>query len=246
MPVTNRLFIAVSAALLIASCSREAAAPAAQAPDSGAPASQAPAADVPPEAASPAVDAAPAELAMTPAALPEFIVRQIAVADLPPQVIGGAGVTLSLANGVLWFSAGGSGYNPPSGDVLAATPTAPPIIRTDGGDIDLSGFPPGDVQITVSIDDSVVNGGYSFPADPWQAVTLAVAPAGQPAAAPVFGQSSWPANFLAPSVADDQRSVTWIDTESDQNVYEYSLALDGPSGRLVIDPKIKPGGSTTR
>ena len=37
-----------------------------------------------------------------------------------------------------------------------------------------------------------------------------------------------------------------IDTDSDQNVYEYSFALDGPDGRLVIDPKIMPGGSTNR
>lgn len=242
MPVTSKLFIAVSAALLIASCSREAAAPAAQAPDSAASASQAPAADVPPEAASPAVDAAPAG----PAALPELIVTTMPTDDLPPNVIGAAGITLSLANGVLWISAGGAGYNPPAGQVLADTPTAPPIVRTDGGDIDLSGFPPGDVQITVSIDDSVVNGGYSFPADAWQAVTLAVVPAGQPAPPPVFGQATWPANFLPPTVAADQRSVTWIDTDSDQNVYEYSFALDGPDGRLVIDPKIKPGGSTTR
>jgi len=240
MPRTRKLFIATSAALLIASCSRDAAPPADASPDAGAPVSQASA-----EATPPVVDSAPAPLAL-PAALPELIVTPMATDDLPPQVIGAASVTLSLSNGVLWISAVGAGYNRPPGEVLAATPTAPPVVRTDGGDIDLTGFPPGDVQLTVLIDDSVFNGGYRFPADAWQAVALAVVPAGQAAATPVFNQANWPGNFLPPSVAADLRSVTWIDTESDQNVYEYSFALDGPDGRLVIDPKIKPGGSTTR
>lgn len=162
-----------------------------------------------------------------------------------PTVIGAASAMLSLRDGVLWFSSVGAGYNPPAGLVLAADPS-PPVIRNVGGDLDLTGFPPGNVRLTVAIDDSVVNGGYLIPADQWQAVALAVDLPGQPDATPVFGQANWPASFMAPSVAADRRSVTWIDTETDQNVYEYSLALDGPNGRIVIDPKIKPGGSTNR
>ena len=44
----------------------------------------------------------------------------------------------------------------------------------------------------------------------------------------------------------DRRSVEWTDLEADQNVYEYSVAVAGPQGIVVLDPKIKPGGSTTR
>ena len=178
--------------------------------------------------------------------LPGLILTPIEAAALPAHVVGGASVTLSLRDNVMWFSAAAAGYNPPSGQTMLAAEVPPLVIRTDGGDIDLTGFPPGDVQLTVLIDDSVFNGGYRIPADAWQAVALAANPAGGPPSTPVFGQANWPANFGAPVVAADQRSVTWIDTESDQNVYEYSLALDGPNGRIVIDPKIKPGGSTNR
>lgn len=236
MQGTSRLFIAISAALVIAACTNQSAPPA----------SETTAAPAPGPIAKPVAEAVPVESAMAMSDLPELVVTPMQADSLPPNLIGGASVTLSLRDGVMWFSAASAGHNRASGQVLAATDTPPPIVRTAGGDLDLTGFPPGNVQLTVTIDDSVVAGGYLMPADPWQAVALAVDPPGEPAAVPVFGQASWPAGFQAPTVAADQRSVTWIDTESDQNVYEYSFALDGPNGRLVIDPKIKPGGSTTR
>jgi hypothetical protein len=240
MQGTSKLFIAIAAALVIAACSNESAPSATEAAVDPAPA------PAPAPAAEPVAEAAPAEFAMTMPALPAFVVTPMQADSLPPNLIGGASVTLSLRDGVMWFSAGSAGHNAAPGQVLAATDTPPPIVRTDGGDLDLTGFPPGDVQLTVTIDDSVVAGGYLFPADAWQAVALAVDPPGQPAATPVFSQANWPANFQAPAIAADRRSATWIDTDSDQNVYEYAFALEGPNGRLVIDPKIKPGGSTTR
>jgi hypothetical protein len=238
----SRLFIAVSAALMIAACSNDSA-PAAADTAAAAPA---PASAEPAAAPAPAQEGAPVEFAMAMPALPEFVLTPMPADSLPPSLIGGASVTLSLRDGVMWFSAASAGHNNPPGQVLAATDPPPPIVRTEGGDLDLTGFPPGNVQLTVNIDDSVVAGGYLMPADPWQAVALAVDPPGEPAATPVFSQANWPANFQPPTVAADRRSVTWIDTESDQNVYEYAFALEGPNGRLVIDPKIKPGGSTTR
>ena len=48
-----------------------------------------------------------------------------------------------------------------------------------------------------------------------------------------------------PAVSSDQKSVSWTDLESDQNVYEYSIGLDGPNGRVVMDPKISNGGGTS-
>ena len=240
MQGTHRLFIAISAALVIAACSNDGA------PSEADTATVAlePAPAEPP--AAPSQEGAPVEFAMSMPALPELVVTPMPADSLPPNLIGGASVTLSLRDGVMWFSAASAGHNNPPGQVLAATDTPPPVVRTEGGDLDLTGFPPGNVQLTVTIDDSVVAGGYLLPPDPWQAVALAVDPPGEPAATPVFSQANWPANFQPPTVAADRRSVTWIDTESDQNVYEYAFALEGPNGRLVIDPKIKPGGSTTR
>jgi hypothetical protein len=111
------------------------------------------------------------------------------------------------------------------------------------GNIDLSSFPPGNVLITVTLDDDAWNAGYRLPTDGYQAVALAIDPPGAPTApTPVFGQSSWPAGFMMPAVSADQRSVSWTDLESDQNVYEYSIGLQGPNGRVVMDPKIKNGG----
>ena len=104
------------------------------------------------------------------------------------------------------------------------------------GNIDLSSFPPGNVLITVTLDDDAWNAGFRLPTDGYQAVALAIDPPGAPTApTPVFGQSSWPAGFLMPAVSADQRSVSWTDLESDQNVYEYSIGLQGPGVEAFVE-----------
>lgn len=45
-----------------------------------------------------------------------------------------------------------------------------------------------------------------------------------------------------PSVSGDKRSVTFLDEESEEDAYQYAVALDGPAGRVVLDPEIKNGG----
>ncbi|HEY9144116.1 MAG TPA: hypothetical protein VIM90_08795 [Arenimonas sp.] len=157
-----------------------------------------------------------------------------------PNVVGSVDVGVNLKDGVLGFSYLGESFKTPAGGQMSG------IVLVTTGDIDLSNTPHGNVRITVSLEDTAFGAGCRFPNDPWQAVALAAASDSGPPPQPVFDKSRWPANFLAPSVSADRRSVTWVDLESDQTVYEYSVAIDGPQGRVVLDPKIKPGGSTNR
>ena len=46
----------------------------------------------------------------------------------------------------------------------------------------------------------------------------------------------------APSVSGDKRSVTFLDEESSESAYQYAVALDGPGGRIILDPKVTNGG----
>ena len=170
------------------------------------------------------------------AAAPEIeAVEPMVETATDPNQIGTAGVDVGLQSNALYFASSSAGFcfngGCQSGIVL------------DTGDIDLSSFPPGDILITITLNDDAYNAGYRFPSDGWQAVAIAVDPPGDPVApTPVFGQANWPAEFQAPAVTGDQRSVSYTDLESDENVYEYSIALDGPNGRVVMDPTVKNGG----
>ena len=174
-------------------------------------------------------------VATAPAPVPEATAPMVAAATDPNQ-IGTAGISVGWQNNALVFASAGEGF--------CVNGSCQSGIALNTGNVDLSSFPPGNVLITVTLDDDAYNAGFRFPTDGYQAVALAIDPPGAPTApTPVFGQGTWPAGFLAPAVSGDQRSVSWTDLESDQNVYEYSVALDGPNGRVVMDPKITNGGA---
>jgi hypothetical protein len=160
-----------------------------------------------------------------------------AATDATP--IGSATVTISVKDNAPYFSLMSEGWqsgNRGGGGMMLGS-----------GDIDLTSFPAGDVLLTVQLDDLAYGAGYRFSADGWQAVAIAEDPPGAPKAPkPVFGQANWPAQFQPPAVTADQRSVSWTDLDSDTKVYEYSVAVTGPNGVVVLDPKIKPGGTTAR
>jgi len=204
---------------MIAACVAALAAACAKKADEGAPAA---------EAGSPAVEAgstAPeAEVALpTPAA------------DAAP--IGSANVSITLdANKNPAFSAVSEGFCIAGGACMGG------IDTNAAGNIDLSWFPPGDVTVTVQLDDTAYGAGWRVPGDPWQAVAIVVVPPGSPTSPiPVFGQANWPQEFDAPSVSG-QRSITFIDKEDDQNAYEYAIGLVNPAGtNVTIDPRIRNG-----
>lgn len=157
------------------------------------------------------------------------------VADAAP--IGSANITVTLTNGVPAFGAVSEGACAPGGGSCVSG-----INLNAAGNVDLSGFPPGDITVNVNLDSTVTGAGYSFPSDPYAAVAIVVIPPGTVTAPiPVFGQSNWPAEFDAPSVSG--ATLSFIDKEDDQNAYEYSITLQGPNGALVIDPKITNGGT---
>ncbi|NNE41339.1 MAG: hypothetical protein HKN14_10535 [Marinicaulis sp.] len=115
------------------------------------------------------------------------------------------------------------------------------------GDIDLSHFPAGDVALSISIGDDAYNAGWRFPSDPFQAVAMIIYPQTGPKPTPVFGAGSWPtAEFGAPAVSSDLKTLTFTDKDDDTETYEYSVAINGPSGRVVLDPKVQNGGVGNR
>lgn len=183
-----------------------------------------------------AVETTPAPAA-TPTAPPASEPMVAAATD--PNQIGTAGVTIGWQNNALIFASASEGFCVTGGGCQSGI-----VLNT--GNIDLSSFPPGNVLITVTLGEDTYNAGFRLPTDGYQAVALAIDPPGEPTApTPVFGQGNWPAGFLMPAVSSDRKSVTWTDLESDQNVYEYSIGLDGPNGRVVMDPKISNGGGTS-
>ena len=157
------------------------------------------------------------------------------VADAAP--IGSANITVTLTNGAPAFGQVSEGACAPGGACIGG------LDLNAAGNVDLSGFPPGDITINVNLDATVTGAGYSFPSDPYAAVAIVVIPAGSiTAPIPVFGQSNWPAEFDAPSVSG--ATLSFIDKEDDQQAYEYSIALVAPDGSaLVMDPKIQNGTS---
>jgi hypothetical protein len=183
------------------------------------------------DAAAPAADAdAVAETAPAPEVLAEAEVAAAAP-------IGSANVTVTMTNGAPAFGAVSEGACAPGGGSCVSG-----INLNAAGDVDLSGFPPGDITINVNLDASVTGAGYSFPSDPYAAVAIVVIPPGSVTAPiPVFGQAYWPAEFDAPSVSG--ATLSFIDKEDDANAYEYSIQLQGPNGMMVMDPKIENGGT---
>ncbi len=157
-----------------------------------------------------------------------------------PAPVGTATISVGLKNGAPYFASAAAGYCIPGGGCAGG-------IQTDTGNVDLSGFPPGDVPVTVSLDDDAYNGGYRFPADGFQAIGIATWPAGAatepPDLLPLFGRAEWPnGGFGAPTVTGDQRSVSFTDLESDETAYQYAVAVNGPAGVKILDPRITNGG----
>lgn len=164
---------------------------------------------------------------------PELAGEALVETDSAP--IGSANVVIGLQNNAPYFSQASEGFCQNGGCQGG--------IVLNSGDIDLSNFPPGDVTITVTFDSAASGAGYRFPSDAYQAVAIAVAAPGGPPPTPVFGSSNWPSDFDPPSVSGDGLTLTFVDEEEDQDVYEYSVGLNGPNGRVVMDPKIENGGS---
>ncbi len=145
-------------------------------------------------------------------------------------------VTIGLKNGSPYFS--GSGFY-----VLTSGGGTQSGIVKDTGDVDISDMGSGDVSFSIDLDDEVWNAGYRFPSDVYQATAIVYYPPNSttpPAAA--FGQTNWPAEFDAPSISGGGKKLVFVDKDDDDSAYEYSIALNGPGGRIVLDPKIKNGG----
>lgn len=180
-----------------------------------------------PAAAEPVVEAV---------AEPEVEPMVEAVADAAP--IGSANVTVTMTNGAPAFGAVSVGFCNLSGGCGSG------INLAAGGNVDLSGFPPGDVTVNVNLDSSVTGAGYAFPSDPYQAVAIVVIPTGTiTSPVPVFGKDNWPDEFKKPSVSG--ATVTFVDKEDDQQAYEYAIQLARSDGSLLkMDPEIKNGKGT--
>lgn len=185
--------------------------------------------------------AAPVEDVVVETAPDELPVVETAVdATVDTGPIGSANVTITMANGAPAFGAVGEGFCLTNGSCGSG------INLNAAGNIDLSWFPPGDVVVTVALDQSMTAAGYSLPADPYQAVAIVVIPSGSVTAPiPVFGSANWPAEFDAPSITS--AGVVFVDKEDDQQAYEYSIQLMRADGSpTIIDPKIENGGTGQR
>lgn len=142
-------------------------------------------------------------------------------------------VEIGMQNGAPYFASAGYSYSDGGGGSGGLT------LGT--GDVDISGIPPGDVNFTVTLNADAVAAGYSFPSDPYQAIAIVVIPPGVTAPAPQFGQQYWSAEFDPPTVSGN--SLMFVDQDEYTDAYEYSIGLNGPNGRVVMDPEIKNGGT---
>ena len=147
-----------------------------------------------------------------------------------------AWASIGLNNGQLDFTASGESITQNGGQSGG--------IGRGSGDIDISSFSKGDVNLSVYLEDEIWNAGYRFPGDIYQAVAIAYYPPGSTTTPPVsFGQENWPAEFDAPGFSEGGKRINFVDKDDDVNVYEYSIAVIKPGGeRVVLDPKIKNGG----
>lgn len=163
----------------------------------------------------------------------------IAEAETDPNQIGTANIAITLNAGEPAFGSVASGFCAPGGGCAGG-------INLDAeGNVDLSQFPAGDIEISVAFDDVSWAAGYRFPSDPYQAVAIVIWPAGTTEPTPTFGQASWPAEFQAPTVSPDLRTLTFIDDDADQQNYEYDIGITAADGsRIVMDPEIKNGTNT--
>jgi len=150
--------------------------------------------------------------------------------------IASVSVTIGLKDGVPHFSA--SGFSLQQGRGMSSG------IVLNTGDVDVSNMGTGDVTFTIRLDDEAWRAGYRFPSDAHQAVAIVYYPPNSPTAPdPVFGTGSWPAEFGEPGFSDGGKNLVFIDKDDNSDAYEYSVALNGPGGRVVLDPKIKNGGN---
>ncbi|MGB7740365.1 MAG: hypothetical protein WBM03_14740, partial [Steroidobacteraceae bacterium] len=97
-----------------------------------------------------------------PAAAPEAVTPMVAAATDPNQ-IGTASIAVGWQNNALVFASAGEGFCVKGGGCQSGV-----VLNT--GNVDLSSFPPGDVLITVALNDDAFNAGYRFPTDGYQAV----------------------------------------------------------------------------
>lgn len=165
-------------------------------------------------------------------------VEPVAEDATDPNQIGTANIAITLNAGEPAFGAVASGYCPPGGG-----PCAGGIDLDAEGNVDLSQFPSGDIAVSVAFDDVSWAAGYRFPSDPYQAVAIVIWPAGTTEPTPSFGQANWPAEFQAPTVSSDLRTLTFIDDDADTQNYEYDIGVTAADGsRIVMDPEIKNGG----
>ncbi len=175
-----------------------------------------------------AVEPAPAETAAVETEAVEPMVEAATVART-----ASASVEVGIQNGAPYFASAGYSYSDGSsggGGIVLGT-----------GDVDISGIPPGDVNFTITLNADAVAAGYSFPSDPYQAIAIVVIPPGVTAPAPQFGQQYWSAEFDPPTVSGN--SLMFVDQDEYADAYEYSIGLNGPNGRVVMDPEIKNGGT---
>lgn len=166
-----------------------------------------------------------------------LLVGGVSEADATQTSTASAFATIGLKNGTLYFASAGSGGPTSSGGRVSG-------IALGTGELDLTGIKPGDVNVSINLDDDVWNAGYRFPGDVYQAVAIAYYPANATTApAPQFGQQNWPGEFGAPSLSDGGKKLIFVDKDDNNDAYEYSIAVNKPGGgTVVLDPKIKNGG----
>jgi len=154
-----------------------------------------------------------------------------------PTRTASAWASIGLKDGELYFS--GSGNHQTSGGGMSGG------IVKGSGELDLSGMPKGDVDISIFLEDEVWNAGYRFPSDVYQAVAIVYYPPNSSTAPePVFGQGNWPSEFDAPSFTEGKKKLVFVDKDDDNSTYEYSITVIKPGGeRVVLDPKIKNTGN---
>ena len=151
-----------------------------------------------------------------------------------------AEITLNENNAPAFGGSSGGGSTPNGGCISF-------INLAAEGNIDLSAFPPGNVALKIKLDDKAWGAGYRFPADPFQAIGIAVVPLGSTTSPiPQFGQQHWPnQEFGWPTIADGGRSISLMDLDDDCNAYEYGINLIGPNRQTIfMDPRVKNGGGT--
>lgn len=151
-----------------------------------------------------------------------------------------AAITLNENNAPAFGASSGGGSTPNGGCVSF-------INLAAEGNIDLTGFGRGNVALSISLDDKIWGAGYRFPADPFQAIGIAIVPPGSPTSpVPQFGKQYWPnQEFGWPSIANGGRTVNFVDVDDNDDVYEYGINLVAPNNEIILmDPRVENSGGT--